>query len=107
VNTPDLSAALPAAPRRAAAESAESVEFVESVDDARSSRRETVLLLVLVGLVVAVALFGVAFPDLVAAAIAIGVLAVVVAFDYLLPSGELRSMAERRATRRVSNSAAG
>jgi len=57
----------------------------------QSSRRETILLLALVGLAVAVALFGLAFPALLAPAIAIAVLATIVALDWLLPSGELRS----------------
>ncbi|MBV9919875.1 MAG: hypothetical protein JOY78_03340 [Pseudonocardia sp.] len=64
-----------------------------------SLRRETILLIALVGLVAAVALFGLVFPQLLAAAIAVAVLAVIVALDWLLPSGELRSKWARRATR--------
>jgi Flp pilus assembly protein TadB len=65
----------------------------------QSSRRETILLMALVGLVVAVALFGLVFPALLAPAIAIAVLAVIVAFDWLLPSGELRSSFGQHRTR--------
>jgi hypothetical protein len=46
----------------------------------------------LVGLVAAVVLFGLAFPGLLAPAVAIAVLAAIVALDLLLPSGELRQM---------------
>jgi hypothetical protein len=66
---------------------------IESVDRERpSSRRESVLATALVGLVAAVVLFGLAFPELLAAAVAIAVLAVIVALDSFLPSGELRQM---------------
>ena len=41
----------------------------------RSPRRETILLMSLVGLVVAVVLFGLAFPELLAPAVAIALLA--------------------------------
>lgn len=64
-----------------------------------SLHRETILLMALVGLVAAVALFGLAFPELLAAAIAVAVLAVIVGLDWLLPSGELRSMVGRHGTR--------
>jgi Flp pilus assembly protein TadB len=64
----------------------------ESTDRERSPRRETVLLMALVGLAVAVVLFGLAFPELLAPAIAIAVLAAIVALDWVLPSGELRQM---------------
>ena len=65
----------------------------DSVDRERaSSRREAVLATALVGLIVAVVLFGLAFPELLAPAVAIAVLAVIVALDSLLPSGELRQM---------------
>jgi len=46
----------------------------------------------LVGLVAAVVLFGLAFPGLLAPAVAIAVLAAIVALDLILPSGELRQM---------------
>jgi Flp pilus assembly protein TadB len=59
----------------------------------RSPRRETILLMGLVGLVVAVVLFGLAFPGLLAPAVAIAVLAAIVALDWVLPSGELRQFA--------------
>jgi hypothetical protein len=65
----------------------------DSVDRERpSSRREAVLATALVGLVAAVVLFGLAFPELLAPAVAIAVLAAIVALDLLLPSGELRQM---------------
>ena len=66
---------------------------IASVDRERpSSRREAVLATALVGLVAAVVLFGLAFPTLLAPAVAIAVLAAIVALDLLLPSGELRQM---------------
>ncbi len=69
---------------------------VESADRERSaSRRETVLATALVALVAAVALFGLAFPQLLAPAVAIAVLAAIVALDWLLPSGELRQVSAR------------
>jgi hypothetical protein len=49
----------------------------------------------LVALVAAVALFGLAFPQLLAPAVAIAVLAAIVALDWLLPSGELRQVSAR------------
>jgi hypothetical protein len=63
-----------------------------------TDRGEVYLLLAIVGLGAAVALFGLAFPELLAPAIAIALLAVIVAFDWLLPSGEL---ARRRVSARV------
>ena len=72
---------------------------IESVDRERpSSRRESVLATALVGLVAAVVLFGLAFPELLAPAVAIAVLAAIVALDTLLPSGELRQMRENHWT---------
>jgi hypothetical protein len=69
---------------------------VESADRERSaSRREAVLATALVALVAAVALFGLAFPQLLAPAVAIAVLAAIVALDWLLPSGELRQVSAR------------
>jgi hypothetical protein len=66
---------------------------VEPVDGERSSsRREALLATALVGLIAAVVLFGIAFPELLAPAVAIAVLAAIVALDLLLPSGELRQM---------------
>ena len=66
---------------------------VDSVDRERpSSRREAVLATALVCLVAAVVLFGLAFPELLAPAVTIAVLAAIVALDLLLPSGELRQM---------------
>ena len=68
-------------------------DATDSVDRERpSSRREAVLATALVGLVAAVVLFGLAFPALLAPAVAIAVLAAIVALDSLLPSGELRQM---------------
>ena len=55
-------------------------------------RRETILLVGLVGLAVAVVLFGLVFPELLAPAVAVAVLAAIVALDWVLPSGELRQM---------------
>ena len=64
---------------------------IESTDSKRTTfRRFGVLATALVALVAAVALFGLAFPQLLAPAVAIAVLAVIVALDWLLPSGELR-----------------
>ena len=65
----------------------------------RSSRRETILLIAFVGLGVAVVLFGLAFPGLLAPAVAIAVLAAIVALDWVLPSGELRQLAGHRRMR--------
>ena len=62
----------------------------DSMDRERSPRRETILLMALVGLAVAVVLFGLAFPELLAPAVAVAVLAAIVALDWVLPSGELR-----------------
>ena len=72
---------------------------IDSVDRERpSSRREAVLATALVGLVAAVVLFGLVFPELLAPAVAIAVLAVIVALDLVLPSGELRQMVGNRRT---------
>ena len=69
---------------------------VEPADRERSeSRREAVLATALVALVAAVALFGLAFPEILAPAVAIAVLAAIVALDWLLPSGELRQVSAR------------
>jgi hypothetical protein len=54
-----------------------------------SSRREAVLVAVVVAIVAAVVLFGLVFPALLAPAAGIGVLAVIVVLEWLLPSGEL------------------
>ena len=54
-----------------------------------ASRREAVLAAALVVLIAAVVLFGLAFPGLLAPAVAIAVLAVIIALDWVLPSGEL------------------
>ena len=62
----------------------------DSVDREPSPRRETILLMALVGLAVAVVLFGLVFPELLAPAVAVAVLAAIVALDWVLPSGELR-----------------
>lgn len=68
----------------------------DSVDRERpSSRREAVLATALVGLVAAVVLFGLAFPELLAPAVAIAVLAAIVALDLVLPSGELRQITRK------------
>lgn len=67
----------------------------ESTDRRRPPRRETILLVVLVGLAVAVVLFGLVFPELLAPAVAVAVLAAIVALDWVLPSGELRQMSGR------------
>ena len=64
----------------------------ESTDRRRPPRRETILLVGLVGLAVAVVLFGLVFPELLAPAVAVAVLAAIVALDWVLPSGELRQM---------------
>jgi Flp pilus assembly protein TadB len=67
----------------------------ESTDRRRPPRRETILLVGLVGLAVAVVLFGLVFPELLAPAVAVAVLAAIVALDWVLPSGELRQMSGR------------
>jgi len=68
----------------------------DDADRSRSaSRREAVLVTALVALVAAVALFGLAFPGLLAPAVAIAVLAAIVALEWLLPSGELRQASAR------------
>jgi len=68
----------------------------DSPDRSRSEhRREVVLATALVALVAAVALFGLAFPGLLAPAVAIAVLAAIIALDWLLPSGELRQLSAR------------
>jgi Flp pilus assembly protein TadB len=82
-------ASLPAGTERTATDSANRGR--------RSWHRETILLMALLGL--AVALFGLAFPELLAAAIAVAVLAIIVALDWLLPSGELRPSFGRHRTR--------
>jgi Flp pilus assembly protein TadB len=72
----------------------------DSTDRERSSsRRETILLTVLVGLAVAVVLVGLAFPGLLAPAAAVAVLAAIVALEWGLPSGELRLASRRRSIR--------
>ena len=67
----------------------------DSVDREQSPRRETILLMALVGLGVAVVLFGLAFPELLAPAVAVAVLAAIIALDWVLPSGELRQFSGR------------
>ena len=64
----------------------------DSTGPERTPRRETILLMALAGLAVAVVLFGLTFPELLAPAVGVGVLAAIVALDWLLPSGELRQM---------------
>jgi Flp pilus assembly protein TadB len=71
----------------------------DSTDRERSPRREKTLLMALVGLAVAVVLFGLAFPELLAPAVAVAVLAAIVALDWVLPSGELRRISGRHSTR--------
>jgi hypothetical protein len=68
---------------------------LDAVDGQRASRREAVLVATLVALVAAVALFGLAFPELLAPAVGIAVLAIIVALDWLLPSGEPRQVSAR------------
>ena len=55
----------------------------------------------LVGLAVAVVLFGLAFPELLAPAVAVAVLAAIVALDWVLPSGELRQFSGHHWMRRL------
>jgi len=71
----------------------------DSMDREESPRRETILLMALVGLAVAVVLFGLAFPKLLAAAVAVAVLAAIVALDWVLPSGELRQFSGHQGMR--------
>jgi Flp pilus assembly protein TadB len=71
----------------------------DSTDREPSPHRETILLIALVGLAVAVVLFGLAFPELLAPAVAVAVLAAIVALDWVLPSGELRRISGRHSTR--------
>ena len=69
---------------------------VDSVDGERaSSRREAVLVAGVVALAAAVVLFGIVFPELLAPAAGIAVLAIIVALEWLLPSGELRPVSAR------------
>jgi Flp pilus assembly protein TadB len=75
--------------------SAVAAVVTESTDRRRPPRRETILLVGLLGLAVAVVLFGLVFPELLAPAVAIAVLAAIVALDWVLPSGELRQMSGR------------
>jgi len=60
-----------------------------------ASRRETVLAAAIVVLIVAVVVFGLVFPQLLAPAVGIAVLAVIIALDWLLPSGELRRASKK------------
>jgi Flp pilus assembly protein TadB len=60
-----------------------------------ASRREVVLATALAALIAAVVLFGLAFPALLAPAVAIAVLAAILALDWVLPSGELRRASKR------------
>ena len=64
----------------------------DSTSHQRWPRRETILLIGLIGLAVAVVLFGLVFPELLAPAVGVAVLAAIVALDWVLPSGELRQM---------------
>jgi hypothetical protein len=75
--------------------SAVAAVVTESTDRRRPPCRETILLVGLLGLAVAVVLFGLVFPELLAPAVAIAVLAAIVALDWVLPSGELRQMSGR------------
>jgi hypothetical protein len=70
---------------------------IDSGDRARRvTRRDAVLATALGGLVAAVVLFGLAFPQLLAPAVALAVLVVIIALDWLLPSGELQRVSARR-----------
>ena len=60
-----------------------------------ASRREAVLAGAIVVLIAAVVLFGLVFPQLLAPAVGIAVLAVIIALDWLLPTGELRQASKR------------
>ena len=60
-----------------------------------ASRRETVLAAAIVVLIAAVVVFGLVFPQLLAPAVGIAVLAVIIALDWLLPTGELRQASKR------------
>ena len=60
-----------------------------------ASRREAVLAAAIVVLIAAVVVFGLVFPQLLAPAVGIAVLAVIVALDWLLPSGELRQVSKK------------
>jgi F0F1-type ATP synthase membrane subunit c/vacuolar-type H+-ATPase subunit K len=89
-------AALPTVASTAIASTAIASTAIESADRSQSaSRREAVLVTALVALVAAVALFGLAFPGLLAPAVAIAILAAIVALEWLLPSGELRQASAR------------
>jgi Flp pilus assembly protein TadB len=68
-------------------------------DRERSPRRERNLLVALVGLAVAVVAVGLAFPALLAPAVAVAVLVAIVALDVVLPMGELRQIPRRYWTR--------
>jgi hypothetical protein len=69
----------------------EAPSAVDSPEGERaSSRREALLVAAVVALAAAVVLFGLVFPELLAPAVGIAVLAIIVALEWLLPSGELR-----------------
>ena len=76
--------------------SASSTAIDSAEHERRVSRREGVLVTALAALVAAVVLFGLAFPALLAPAVGIAVLAVIIALEWLLPSGELRRASTRR-----------
>jgi hypothetical protein len=64
------------------------VAATDPTDSRRTaSRRAAGLAAALVALVAAVAVFGLTFPQLLAPAVAIAVLAVITALDWLLPTG--------------------
>ena len=60
-----------------------------------ASRREAVLAVAIVVLIAAVVVFGLVFPQLLAPAVGIAVLAVIIALDWLRPSGELRRASKK------------
>ena len=68
---------------------------VDSADRKRlASRRDAVLAAAILVLIAAVVLFGLVFPQLLAPAVGIAVLAVIIALDWVLPSGELRQVSK-------------
>ena len=78
-------------PAREVASATVEIAATDSTDSTRTAfRRAGTLAAALVALVAAVALFGIAFPQLLAPAIAIAALAVIIAVDWLLPTGEPR-----------------
>src|SRR3954451_5186462 len=86
----------PDAPATEATSTTASRTAVDSEDRGQPAPgREGFLAAAIVVLIAAVVVFGLVFPGLLAPAVAIAVLAVIIAMDWLLPSGELRTVSKR------------